>query len=726
MHPSLTATVFNKKHVSYQRDKIYWEFIVAPGEKKKRNSIDDINDNVSKILWSFNHIMREDPCRRFVVGYTIENTDMRLWFCSRSDILVTEAFHFLNDHENLAHFFLSQMYAKPHELGYDPTMKSAGDPQLRARNQWDMTIHYVEDSVEGGDAQEPRTSTVTFRTITELSNIGAEAIRSRGTRVWKAQQLIDGKVQPELVVIKDYWVDDNRLREATIRKKILEDAPSDERRSILEEHLLTPLYFGDVVIDGQKDNTLTLLRRGAALPTDLEPFPAVHVPPLAISEDTVPKDMPLAPQGSGIPLPEVPLKPPITSFHDKSHHRIVFKETGNTTETITSMKTTLQVSGQALGALAAIHECGWVHRDISSGNILVVDDVVKIADLEYARKMNDPLTMSHSERSGTALFMSIEAKSHKYEFRGPGKLRARGGLSGDFVSSVFSNDKRSIAKQGSRPVQVQNANKPPPFQHNPLHDIESLWWLTVYLTLYRTADIAGDTNVRRKAQHDYYSHILIDHDARRAAFLLEDDFADNNGCLHPILQPIADALERARQFIANRYKEVEEGNINDIDHTVAAEILPEIYAEIMTNHEMLSSADITLKPIRRQIEGGKEQALPAAAAVGGISLDSRRDAIDKKRPWNETVAQSQADGHSHDGVDQQTGKKAKRARNNLEGPSDVVEADSGSGNRKGKSKAVIDPVAGPSSSSHAGGGDSESRPTVALRRSRRMAKKAAK
>ena len=38
--------------------------------------------------------MREDPSRRFVVGFTIENTDMRLWFGSRTDALVTDPFDF--------------------------------------------------------------------------------------------------------------------------------------------------------------------------------------------------------------------------------------------------------------------------------------------------------------------------------------------------------------------------------------------------------------------------------------------------------------------------------------------------------------------------------------------------------------------------------------------------------------------------------------------------------
>ncbi len=31
-----------------------------------------------------------------------------------------------------------------------------------------------------------------------------------------------------------------------------------------------------------------------------------------------------------------------------------------------------------------MHKCGWVHRDVSVGNILIFDDIAKVADLEYA------------------------------------------------------------------------------------------------------------------------------------------------------------------------------------------------------------------------------------------------------------------------------------------------------------------------------------------------------
>ena len=40
-----------------------------------------------------NRLMREDPRRRFVIGFTIEDVSMRFWYCSRSDVLVSEEFN---------------------------------------------------------------------------------------------------------------------------------------------------------------------------------------------------------------------------------------------------------------------------------------------------------------------------------------------------------------------------------------------------------------------------------------------------------------------------------------------------------------------------------------------------------------------------------------------------------------------------------------------------------
>ena len=90
-----------------------WFNIAYVEEYKKRNSESDLNDvcpililklmlltlliyqNVLKILWSLHHIMNVDRRRRFAFGATIENTDLRIWFCCRQIVLVTHRFDFM-------------------------------------------------------------------------------------------------------------------------------------------------------------------------------------------------------------------------------------------------------------------------------------------------------------------------------------------------------------------------------------------------------------------------------------------------------------------------------------------------------------------------------------------------------------------------------------------------------------------------------------------------------
>ena len=217
-------------------------------------------------------------------------------------------------------------------------------------------------------------------------------------------------------MLKDYWVEHDRLREETIRQKILDDAETDEQRDTLERHLLTPLCSGDVIIAGQRDTTHDLLRRGADVPTDTM-YPTVHKENSSTIETIPEEGRPSIPQGTGTLRPPLERARATVMLCDKSHHRIIFMEVANTIEKVLSVHDVLDAGSQAakgeygdftyiidmltpshdMAALQTMHQCGWVHRDVSSGNILVVDGVVKISDLEYAKKMSDKT--SHNGRS---------------------------------------------------------------------------------------------------------------------------------------------------------------------------------------------------------------------------------------------------------------------------------------------------------------------------------------
>ena len=117
----------------------------------------------------------------------------------------------------------------------------------------------------------------------------------------------------------------------------------------------------------------------------------------------------------------------------------------------------------------------YIHRDVSSGNILIVDGQGKLADLEYAQIISTGghhsirtvcqcvcnfLTtyLSYPIYQGTIAFMAVEVTAEKYTF---------------------------TAHSHAALKQLHDKNHPAPkaFVYNPLHDIESLWWVLLWVVL---------------------------------------------------------------------------------------------------------------------------------------------------------------------------------------------------------------------------------------------------
>ena len=76
-----------KKHLSGREDvseSLRMLAVILPFCKK----------NISKITFHGQQLIAHDPRRRFVIGVTIENTEMRLWFLSRTTPVVSEVFNF--------------------------------------------------------------------------------------------------------------------------------------------------------------------------------------------------------------------------------------------------------------------------------------------------------------------------------------------------------------------------------------------------------------------------------------------------------------------------------------------------------------------------------------------------------------------------------------------------------------------------------------------------------
>ncbi|KAF9241208.1 hypothetical protein BU15DRAFT_45238 [Melanogaster broomeanus] len=439
--PDAYLRMVNKKSVSLSSDtkKDSWDDIAVSFEFKKGASEADRIDNERKIIWNMHHIMRSDPCRRATFGITIENTNTRLWFTCRSLTVVSQPFNFTEDIGNVIHVLSCFAFAKDHELGWDPTIERMlvkGIDGVKDNIQYKITIKGK-----------------VYHTTTTISDFGAEAMRGRGTRVFKAYDRSDPHKKP--VVIKDAWRDSDRKREDEILKEILHDIREKvgvEEEKDARKYFLTVLNGEDVKIHERKDDTEQLLRCNA-LPdatTSYDLFPdKVSSQPLHTSSVG---SLPLFPFRRTIPAPVS------EKIHHKQHFRLVFAEAG---EPIFESKNLTEVThtlGDAVKVLGYMHMGGWVHRDVSAGNVLRYDDRGLIMDLEYAKKMetSDP---SHDVRTGTADFMACEVEAQEYLFDTKATPR-----------NIFKDLRDQVAR--------------PPFRANPLHDLESLWWILMWVLHY--------------------------------------------------------------------------------------------------------------------------------------------------------------------------------------------------------------------------------------------------
>ena len=90
-----------------------------------------------------------------------------------------------------------------------------------------------------------------FRTL-DLVADGTRELRGKGTRAWKAVEVIDGKECGRPVVLKDAWVDIARPQEGETTARVCEIARPAGPDSELQGSFLTVDCHGDVYLDDER------------------------------------------------------------------------------------------------------------------------------------------------------------------------------------------------------------------------------------------------------------------------------------------------------------------------------------------------------------------------------------------------------------------------------------------------------------------------------------------
>ncbi|KEP45253.1 putative kinase domain protein [Rhizoctonia solani 123E] len=431
--------------------RIPWADIMMTMEFKKIYDIKNNMDDIAKVIWSMHHIMRTDARRTHVYGLTCENTTARLWYCDRSDFVASAEFDVNKDWEHLVRIILSILMASPIQLGLDPTMKAI----FTSRDSEPSYIITVHNIITKAATQ--------YQTSRVLSDVGADSPVSRGTRVWMVQRLVNGIAAGPFYALKDVWVHDDRTPEHEIILEVRKAQPD------YAQHLLTPVDYGyvphDLATPLVPDNTHKTLRRqeleltGVVLQT--QSLPAIRPTSKTQTSKSAPRDS----IGSSEDIPKsawgvAEFGKTYLSSDSRQHYRMVVEEIG---EPVHSLRNFTDYSRQSKAG-------GRVHRDVSGGNILLVPALKAlpkrgvIMDLEYAKDIDD-MSAPRDMRTGTAAFMATEVAYMKHH-----RL--------DDLRSILGMN--SPSPEDPDPKQADDTPLPP-FRHNPLHDMESMWWLCIWM-----------------------------------------------------------------------------------------------------------------------------------------------------------------------------------------------------------------------------------------------------
>ncbi|TEB24193.1 hypothetical protein FA13DRAFT_1792094 [Coprinellus micaceus] len=553
--------------------------------KKKREDA-----NRLQLVGAASHLLNQDPVRFAVYGVTIEDCDVSLWYFCRSHTAKSEPFNFLENPAILVKVFLSFMFAHSESLGFDSNIRRIMPFPGEARS-----ISYVYRFAAEDNGKEREHYYRTRRTICDAHRL---CITGRATRVWEAEQVRSfddlTTMDEEVVVLREVWLDEGAATERQIQQAIfasldqfgaqLKEDPSyspphfvdfddDLKKEVWElfeeDHTLPPCisrtrghrkayekHFLTIVEDflGQPARAIAknyqvdsmLLRKVQHIRT----AKSSTVRGADSSRNNQNSATALQPRSPGPAQDSIPAR----EYRQKRPYRLIYKERclDLDDEAVTSLEDIFIGLRGCFTALVLLFCAGWVHRDISCGNVLIWTDGDgnkhgKLGDLEYAKRYPS-MGGSPDPKTGTAYFMPVEIMlGYRLILRDTSQKKRR-------IEPLTARQRLQAAR--SRP-QTDNADllpreEPDPLQHHFLHELECLWWLTLWSI---TCKLGNWNHVKNVFVPFMTENIAI---VRKSFFAdqVSFHFAALGAELPQFLQPAYLHLQTARDYFSTRLFEL--------------------------------------------------------------------------------------------------------------------------------------------------------------------------
>ncbi|KAL7897405.1 serine/threonine-protein kinase Sgk2 [Trichoderma sp. TUCIM 5745] len=375
-----------------------WSHVLIPGELKSNPSEDTAPKAWADLARYAREVLSAQATRRFVLGFTLCGSWMRIWVFDRLGGIASEKFDINEDGKQFVSSVLGFLWLSEEELGFDPTIKSAGGKQ------------YIE--IERNGAQE--------RLILDKVMLRTRCIIGRATTCWKAHR--DGHPQEPLVV-KDSWQYPERDEEGAM----LLEAKTRKVVNVARHY-----HHETVQVHDADDDIRNNVRRGLDVTTGTEHWPGP--PPQSAATSAVSRRGRSSNRNSisgkkrsssqiGAPLP--PSKRHMSSasltkaagheLPNRVHRRVILKDCGKPIYKASSRSALLAALQGCIEGHESLHKAGILHRDISINNLMINEDDNNpswpsfVIDLDLAIRKERSGASGAEGKTGTRAFMAIGA-----------------------------------------------------------------------------------------------------------------------------------------------------------------------------------------------------------------------------------------------------------------------------------------------------------------------------
>ncbi|KAK8120255.1 hypothetical protein PG999_004375 [Apiospora kogelbergensis] len=163
-----------------QDSRCHWSQILVPGELKSNPVADKASEAWLDLGRYAREVLAAQDTRRFVLGFTICGSVMRIWMFDRLGGIASDQFDINEDGPRFVFTILGFLWMDEVELGFDPSIKTSNGQRFIEIERDDLTERIIIDGVMQR----------------------ARCIAGRATTCWKAHS--EDKPQKPLV-IKDSW-----------------------------------------------------------------------------------------------------------------------------------------------------------------------------------------------------------------------------------------------------------------------------------------------------------------------------------------------------------------------------------------------------------------------------------------------------------------------------------------------------------------------------------------